>query len=241
MAILALVSFSSAANTVKFINHCPYDVYSWTVGPASSGFTGEDSEAVTIPANTVTTQDMLSSNMIGGGIALKLRDVPEYRIAPAGIIEVGYNLSPHKNSLSYGVSAINCDRKAGPEDPSFCPLMRGGIEVNVEALGHARCSSASCGADGCSNTLKESEACNAASDISIGFCTERVGPRTFNGALKPGYPAEIESVAKPGHKTTDGACGVESPMGATCFGFTHGNCCSCKPPFSLLPRGRVMH
>jgi hypothetical protein len=33
---VALAASATAANTVKFINRCPYDVFYWTVGPAGS-------------------------------------------------------------------------------------------------------------------------------------------------------------------------------------------------------------
>lgn len=238
-AFMAVASAGSTANTIKFINHCPYDVFSWTVGPDGSGFDGEDHQAVTIPANTVTAHGMVSGETVGGGISLKLRDLPKYRIAPAGIVQVDYKLEGSKNNLWYDLSAVNCNHAAGPEDPSFCPLIRSGMKVHVENADHAQCLPAWCDADGCHNTYKEHGSwkgeptfrCDAGTNIVIEFCTERSGPRTFNGYAEPGHSDEPKPEAEPGHPTTNGICGVESPDGATCFGFAHGNCCSRKPLF----------
>jgi hypothetical protein len=35
-AILAYLALAHADRTVKFVNHCPYDLFYWPVGPASS-------------------------------------------------------------------------------------------------------------------------------------------------------------------------------------------------------------
>lgn len=225
MALVALMSSRSAANIVKFVNHCPHEVYSWTVGPAASGYDGEDNEVVTIPANAIAVQDMLQGNTVGGGIALKIRDVPHYRVAPAGIIEVEYYLDPSINSLSYGISTTNCNHGAGSEDPSFCPLVGGGMKVHVEGTDQSSCGVLSCGTDGCDNTFTQSGLCGAQHDLSIEFCTESVGPRTYNALSESVGSSERVSL---GHSSKDGICGVHSPNGATCFGFAHGNCCSCK-------------
>lgn len=222
-ALVALMSTGSAANIVKFVNHCPYNIYSWTVGPAASGFDGEDNEAVTIPANAVAVQDMLQDNTVGGGIALKIRDVPQYRVAPAGIIEVEYNLKPSSNSLSYGISTTNCNHGTDSEDPSFCPLMGGGMKVHVEKADQSSCGVAQCGPDGCDNNF--TGLCGAQNDLSIEFCTERVGPRTYDAISEPVSSSERGHT---GFTSSNGVCGIRSPDGATCFGFAHGNCCSCK-------------
>jgi hypothetical protein len=36
-AVLVYASLVSAINTVNFVNHCPYDLWYWVVGPATSG------------------------------------------------------------------------------------------------------------------------------------------------------------------------------------------------------------
>ncbi|KAJ4310842.1 hypothetical protein N0V94_008246 [Neodidymelliopsis sp. IMI 364377] len=119
----------SAANTVKLINHCPYDLYAWTVGPAKTGYDGEDYQALTVPANSEVHHGMINSEALGGGISLKLRDLPKYEVAPAGILQVEYHLEPSTNSVWYDLSAIGCNLAHGPESPWFCPLIGGGIEV----------------------------------------------------------------------------------------------------------------
>ncbi|KAF2633840.1 carbohydrate-binding module family 18 protein, partial [Macroventuria anomochaeta] len=234
-AVAILSGLVSAANNIKFVNHCPYDVYSWTVGPVKSGYTGNDHEAVTIPANSVTIQGMVNGEAIGGGIFLKLRDLPEYQVAPTGNIQVEYNIEPSQNHVSYDLSAIDCDHSVGPENPSFCPLIGSGMKIHVEHANKGRCPPASCGADGvCHHTYKEhgfwedehNFRCDAGTDIVVEFCTEKAGPRTFNGHMEPGHPAEPQPDTKPGQQTTNGVCGKETPDEATCFGYAHGNCCS---------------
>lgn len=231
-----LSSAVSAEKNIKFINHCPYDVYSWAVGPAGSEWTGYDHEAVTIPANTVTFQDMADCEGLAGGISLKLRDFPRYEVAPAGIIQVEYNLVPSQNYLWYDLSAIDCDRNVGPKHPSFCPIIGGGMELYVENAEEGECPPAWCTVDGqCHNTYREhghwkdepSFGCDAGKDIVVELCTERVGPRTFNGHNEPGHH-ESQSGKALGIPTTDRICGASTPTGETCFGFAHGTCCSGK-------------
>ncbi|KAF1351588.1 hypothetical protein EJ07DRAFT_183742 [Lizonia empirigonia] len=87
-------------------NYCPYDLYFWTVGPAGSGFNSTNQEALTIPANSLTVHGT-NTEAIHGGISLKIRDLPRYQVAPAGIIQVEYNLVPSKNDIWYDLSAID--------------------------------------------------------------------------------------------------------------------------------------
>lgn len=229
----------SAEKNIKFINHCPYDVYSWSVGPAGSKWTGHDHEAVTIPANTVTYQGMANCELTQGGIPVKLRDLPRYEVAPAGIIQVEYNLVPSKNHLWYDLSAIDCNHNVGPEYPSFCPLIGGGMKVYVENAKEGKCPTAWCDVDGqCHNTYKErgswegepSFRCDAGKDIVVEFCTARAGLRTFNGYDEPGHH-EPQPDKQPGNPTINGVCGAETPDGATCFGYAYGSCCSRKSPY----------
>ncbi|KAJ4333630.1 hypothetical protein N0V87_007480 [Didymella glomerata] len=226
----------SAEKNIKIINHCPYDVYSWAVGPAGSGWEGKDYQAVTILANTVTYQGMANCERTKGGISVKLRDLPHYEVAPAGIIQVEYNLVPSQNHLWYDLSAIDCNHNVGPEHPSFCPLIGGGMKVYVENADQGKCPPAWCDADGqCHNTYKEhgswqgepSFRCDAGKDIVVEFCTARAGPRTFNGYNKLGHH-EPQPDKKPGNPTTNGVCGAKTPDGATCYGYAHGDCCSRK-------------
>ncbi|KZM27052.1 chitin binding [Ascochyta rabiei] len=234
LAIVTLPGLVSAANNIKMINRCPYDIYSWSVGPVGSGFNGHDHEALTIPANSVTVHGMINTEAIGSGIALKFRDLSKYEVAPAGIIQVEYNLEPSKNNLWYDLSAIDCDRAAGPESPSFCPLVGGGMKLYVAEADEAKCPPAWCGADGCHNTYTRRGSwkgeptfrCNVGVDIIIEMCTERAGARTFNGNTEPEHAVDSNPDVKAGGTTQNGVCGARDPFGATCFGYTHGNCCS---------------
>ena len=51
------------------------------------------------------------------------------------------------------------------------------------------------------------------------------------------FTAEIKhnTYNPPGHTTTDGTCGQQSPHGATCINSELGNCCSCKSPHKNFP------
>ncbi|KAF1932694.1 carbohydrate-binding module family 18 protein [Didymella exigua CBS 183.55] len=224
----------SAENNIKFINHCPYDVYSWAVGPAGSGWTGHDHEAVAIPANTVTYQGMVDCGITGGGISVKLRDLPRYEVAPAGIIQVEYNLVPSKNHLWYDLSAVDCDHTVGPEHPSFCPLIGGGLKVYIEHADEGKCPPAWCSANGqCHRTYTEhgywhgepTFRCDAGKDVVVELCTKRVGPRTFNGHDEPSHN-EPQPDKNPGNPSTNGICGARTSGGETCFDYARGSCCS---------------
>lgn len=236
LAIAVLPAFTSAANNVKMINHCPYDVFSWAVGPAGSGFRGQDDEALTLPANSVVYQGMVNTEAIGGGIAFKIRDLPKYQIAPAGIIQVEYSLVPSTNNIWYDLSAIDCEKNAGPEDPTFCPLIGSGMKVFVADADTKECPPAWCGSEGCVNTYTERGTwegeptfkCDAGVDVVVELCTERAGPRTFFGRTDSDHPVEPYSEPKSEEATQDGICGAQSPSGSACFGYAHGNCCSCK-------------
>lgn len=225
-----------AANNILMDNHCPYDLYFWTVGPAGSGFNGTDHEVLTISANSRTIHGMINTEAIHGGISLKIRDLPRYQVAPAGIIQVEYNLEPSKNDIWYDLSAVDCNRNLGPEDPSFCPLIQGGMKIYVPDADEKNCPPAWCDATGCFNTYTEhgfwkgepSFRCDAGVDIMFETCTESAGPRTFNGQLEPGLPVEPAPDSTPGQPTQDGICGAQSPGGLTCSGYANGNCCSCK-------------
>ncbi|KAL1656312.1 hypothetical protein SLS61_000774 [Didymella pomorum] len=190
----------SAEKNIKFINHCPYDVYSWSVGPTGSGWQVKDHQAVTIPANTVTYQGMVNCEATNGGISVKLRDLPHHEVAPAGIIQVEYNLVPGQNHLWYDLSAIDCDHSVGPEHASFCPLIGSGMKV-----------------------------CDAGKDIVVESCTACAGPRTFDKYNETGHH-EPQPDKKPGNPTTNGVCGAKTSDRATCYGYAHGDCCSRKIP-----------
>jgi hypothetical protein len=93
-SLISFISLTSAANTVKFINHCPYDIYFWTAGP-SKDLQSQDAAHVTVPGNGGSViHGMLNTELLGGGISLKMRDMPYYTVAPAGIIQVEYHLEP---------------------------------------------------------------------------------------------------------------------------------------------------
>jgi hypothetical protein len=232
--IATLLSIVSAANTIQFINYCPYDLFYWTVGPKGSGYDGKDYEALTILANSISYHGMVNTQALGGGIALKLRDIPKYEVAPAGILQVEYNLEPSTNSIWYDLSAIDCNHVLGPESPSFCPLIGGGIKVYVPGAHEGNCPPAWCGAEGCHSVYTKHGSwkgeptfrCDAGVDVVVEICTERPGPRTFNRNHKVPKSDDPYPKTMAGKVTKDGRCGAQSELGATCFGYGHSNCCS---------------
>jgi hypothetical protein len=98
-SLVGLSSLATAANTVKFINHCPYDIYFWTAGP-SKDLQAQDAAHITVPGNGGSViHGMLNTELLGGGISLKMRDLPYYTVAPAGIIQVEYHLEPTNSAM----------------------------------------------------------------------------------------------------------------------------------------------
>jgi hypothetical protein len=64
--------------------------------------------------------NMLNTEVLGGGLSLKIRDLPYYAVAPAGIIQVEYHLEPSTGAMWYDLSAVDCNHSVGPEDPMYC-------------------------------------------------------------------------------------------------------------------------
>jgi hypothetical protein len=138
---------------------------------------------------------MVNTEQWGGGVSLKIRDVPHYQVAPAGIMQVEYNLEPSRGSIWYDLSRINCAVTLNTKDPLFCPLIAGGIELSI--LGQPpqeNCPHATCRPDGvCHNTYdrhgswegEPSFSCHLAADIIVKTCTHTAGPTTYNWEAQP--------------------------------------------------------
>ena len=119
--LLGLAPLASATNMIKFINHCPYDIWFWTVGPAESKILGTDQDRNMVPGNGGSViHNMVDTEKAGGGISLKMRDYPYYQVAPAGIIQVEYHYQPSSSAIWYDLSAIDCNHSVGPDSPSHC-------------------------------------------------------------------------------------------------------------------------
>ncbi|KAF1836935.1 hypothetical protein BDW02DRAFT_613625 [Decorospora gaudefroyi] len=173
-----LLGLTTAANTIKFINHCPYNIYYWTVVPYSST-SGNDLEHTMVPAHGGSIiYNMVDTEKLGGGISIKMRDTPFYQVAPAGIIQVEYHLEPTTSSLWYDLSAVDCDKTVGPENPSYCPLIAGGVRMYVAVRPRGQCPEAFCSKGKCHNTYLEHGSwegeptyrCGAGSDIFVETC-----------------------------------------------------------------------
>jgi hypothetical protein len=171
---------------------------------------------------------MVNSETVGGGLSIKMRDVPRYRAAPAGIVQVEYNLQPSQNSLWYDLSAIDCNMAAGPEDPNRCPLIDGGIKLYVPGRTGGKdrtCPTANCINNVCYNAYTEHGSwyneptfrCGAGADLVVETCTHNAGQQTH-------YDAAPYALNKP--KSPDGTCGPKSKNNYTCKGSRWGECCS---------------
>lgn len=131
-----------------------------------------------------------------GGVAIKIRDQPKYETAPAGIIQVEYNLTPSNQSLWYDLSAVDCHLAAGPEDPMYCrkfscirdlkgkcadkltALIDGGMKLYVPIKPYGQCPPAWCSGGKCVNTYdrpgswegEPSFKCWAGADLILETC-----------------------------------------------------------------------
>ncbi|RAR15068.1 hypothetical protein DDE83_001505 [Stemphylium lycopersici] len=225
--LLGVVTLASATNTIKFINHCSYDIWFWTVGPAESKILGADQDRNMVPGNGGSViHNMIDTEKAGGGISLKMRDYPYYQVAPAGIIQVEYHFQP-------SVSAIWPE---GHCPPAYCSktecwntyMQQGGFKD------------------------EPSFKCLAGSDIFVETCTENSGQQTFYGqgpnsprlisppapvmisdpvpeqpAPPPSLPSSLPPAPPPSQNflaSPNGECGAEK--GYTCSGSVHGMCCS---------------
>jgi hypothetical protein len=201
---------------------------------------------------------MINSEPLGGGLSMKMRDIPHYRVAPAGIVQVEYNLQPSQNSLWYDLSAIDCDMSAGPENPSRCPLVDGGIEIYIPGRKGRQCKKASCVNNTCKNTYTEhgswygepTHHCGAGADLVVETCTHSAGQQTLDDKApdEESHPVpEPHPVSTSKQISPDGTCASKTNF--TCKGSRWGDCCSsygfcgrsekycaadtCKPEFGV--------
>ncbi|KAL5114270.1 hypothetical protein ACEQ8H_007839 [Pleosporales sp. CAS-2024a] len=188
--LVALPGWCQADRFFQFINKCPYDIYYWTVGPPGSNMPHEDRDRVKVPAYGTNIYGMVNTVGWHGGVSLKIRDIPYYRVAPAGIMQVEYNLDPFGGSIWYDLSRINCIATSNYMDPMFCPLISGGIKLTLRGQPpKARCPHAHCNANGCHNVYDQhgswlgepTFACNLNADIVIETCVHGAGLQTFTG------------------------------------------------------------
>jgi hypothetical protein len=148
----------------------------------------------------------LNTKVLGAGVSLKIRDLPRYEQAPAGILQVEYNLEPSKNTLWYDMSYINCNTMVGPEDPSFCPMLDSGVALDAfqYALG-MECPAAKCSNGVCEGTYMKSGSwhneptlsCPVGGDLVLTTCTERSGMHTVDHQAQVAKPATQPSTVSP--------------------------------------------
>ncbi|KAF7681146.1 hypothetical protein GT037_000122 [Alternaria burnsii] len=245
----------SGHNIVKFINHCPYPLFFWQVGPQDSGIDGSNAYREMVPGGGGSViHEMRNTEALGGGLSLKIRDLDHYAVAPAGIIQVEYHLEPSKGFMWYDLSAVDCDLNAGPENATYCPLIEGGIKLYVpDAYLHTpegpqgECPTGSCNSTGCTDAYEReggyagepSWVCKAGADLFLETCIEKAGERTFFGkdpsASLPVHQAIPDPFAQPApppptvpyKELKISPNGECGPIeGYTCTGSQHGVCCS---------------
>ena len=187
-SFLAFASLAAAANSIKFINHCPYDIWFWPVGPNATNLDGGDDSRIRVPGNNGTaTHAMVDTKSLNAGIALKVRDLPHYQVTPAGIVQIEYNFQEASDVIWYDLSIIDCDVNAGPAQPAFCPLIGGGVKMHFPGAAAEQCPSASCSMGKCSNVYEKHGSwhneptfvCKTGVDVHVETCFDNVGPRTF--------------------------------------------------------------
>ncbi|KAH9871869.1 hypothetical protein J1614_006127 [Plenodomus biglobosus] len=240
----SLITSTLAAGSIIFVNHCTYPIYFFEVGLGSAG---EDHQFVTVPGQGFVSHQLKSTEGIESGISIKIRDVSEYRVAPAGILQAEYNLHPDTTgTLWYDLSIIDCKRGAEPTSPEFCPLILGGVKMYVPGHEDNGCRTALCSATGCKNTYLEpgpkpgdpTLSCHAGVDIHFETCINNNGPVTIvdkpdvspPDASPPSQdpkdkgPEDKPYTHGPLQVSPNGLCGAES--GFTCAGSAFGKCCS---------------
>ncbi|KAI4693450.1 uncharacterized protein J4E88_001822 [Alternaria novae-zelandiae] len=248
--LLSVTFLGTSAKYVKFINHCPYNVYFWAVGPPASHIDGGDSFRSMVPGNGGSViHPMVDTERFGGGLSLKIRDLDYYTPGPAGILQVEYNLEESKGKMWYDLSAVDCDLHAGPANPRYCPLIRGGVKLYINPVPNKKdCPYAYCNEEKCVNTYlspggfanEPSLMCWAGADIFVETCTDGPGVQTFFGkkpqtgdTVHQAIPAPVVQppvvqppVIAPNGMiiSPNGQCG--DTTGFTCNGSPKGPCCS---------------
>jgi hypothetical protein len=167
---------------------------------------------------------MYNTEVMGGGVAVKLRDLPYYQVAPAGLVQIEYHLEPSTSSIWYDLSYIDCNPSAPPTDPYYCPLISGGIRLSIPGQEATHeCPQAYCKANGvCDRVYQKhgawpgepSARCHVNADIEIETCTDGVGPQTFDhkgpqpDGDEPGKPTQPYTHPASTHSTPGHANGT---------------------------------
>ena len=178
-------------NRVIWHNHCDYDLYFWIVG---KGTFERDDFHTRVPARSQFVDDMKE---FWSGTAIKIRDLPYYTVAPAGILQLEYFLDYGQNKIFYDSSIINCDINAGPQSPSYCPFVHGGVSLFIPQKREPLfgCRDAYCRLGGkCNETYlrpggwvgEPSLSCGLGIDIVFETCVEMSAERTWENG-KPGH------------------------------------------------------
>jgi hypothetical protein len=195
LGLVSLVPVTSAANTIKFVNHCTYPMYVWMQVPFIQA---HDDEAIYVPPYGGSAVH----NMVSTQVSLKLRDLPNFEHGGVGIIQAEYNRASDPVKTFYDLSVIDCDKLAGPESPYYCPFVAGGIVMYPSGSGD-ECHPAYCNlAQGQGRCIKSYLApgmwgmeptlnCLAGSDFFVETCVAGPGLQSFDPSLDaPDTPAQ---------------------------------------------------
>ncbi|KAF2263721.1 hypothetical protein CC78DRAFT_603240 [Lojkania enalia] len=176
--LLSLLTPTSAVNQVIIRNYCNTSLYFWTV---YHDYAPPDWAHTSVPPRSAMTIPMLQHYQ--GAIALKIRDIPHYAVAPAGILQLEYNLAGRQ--VWYDLSIIDCDVNAGPTSPLYCPFVHGGVMLRTSDR-TGRCPTAHCEGPVCSGAYlrpggwlgEPTFVCPAGNDLLLEVCTGREVNRT---------------------------------------------------------------
>ncbi|KAF1959556.1 hypothetical protein CC80DRAFT_501762 [Byssothecium circinans] len=123
-------STTHAINTLRFHNHCPHALYFWAVPPDAEE---ADWKHTIVPPNGGMAHHTIPASAANvSGTSVKIRDLPHYVHAPAGILQAEYNLDLAAGKTWYDLSLVDCNSRVGPDYPMYCPFLQGGIKMYVE-------------------------------------------------------------------------------------------------------------
>lgn len=181
--LAAFTPLVSATDTLTIINHCTYPLWFWTVRPVEAT---PDEESTYVAPNGGRFVHYLETHPTGSGLVLKMRDLPYYATAPAGIVQVEYNKKP--DLTWYDLSYIDCSKELDYTNPYYCPFAAGGVRMYHNSQSNL-CPTIHCQIPGnCDKTYlrhgswkgEPSWACAAGTDFFVETCVDGPGAQTVD-------------------------------------------------------------
>ncbi|KAH7139367.1 hypothetical protein B0J11DRAFT_501524 [Dendryphion nanum] len=179
----------TAHHKVTFMNHCTYPLYFWQVLP--NVHPSDDTATYVAPGDS-----LLHHMPPGISTSIKMRDLPNYEVAPAGITQFEYFVDGFR--LWYDLSYIDCNQTGGPTDPMYCPFAAGGVKLSTS---DPHCPVAVCQLGGtCEQTYlieggwkdEPSLSCPIGTDLVVELCSHGFGQQSnpHGETLPPVLPPE---------------------------------------------------